>query len=136
MTTTRRSLFALAAGCALAAAAPALASGGGERKKGGGASFLQLPTMTASIVRSDGRRGVLTVECGVDVPDAALRTRAEQLQPRLRDQFRIVIQNFGLALRPGGVPDADRLARDLQATADRVLGRTGAKLLLGTVLVN
>jgi hypothetical protein len=66
----RRALFTLAplAGVALAAAAlPARASeGGGE----GGApkeSFMRLDTLTATVVRPDGRRGVMTVEIGLDV---------------------------------------------------------------------
>nr|QQZ50649.1 Tat pathway signal protein [Phenylobacterium glaciei] len=79
----RRRLLSLAA---LAAALPAAAqaSGGGEKtekKKGGGLSYLQLPTLTATIMRVDGRRGVLTVETGIDIPDVALRARAELLAP-------------------------------------------------------
>ena len=37
-----------------------------------------MPVITASIIQASGRRGVLTIETGVDVPDATLRTRAQQ----------------------------------------------------------
>jgi hypothetical protein len=39
-----------------------------EKKKGGGISYIQFRTLTATVFRPDGRRGVLTVEAGVDVP--------------------------------------------------------------------
>jgi len=133
----RRALFAAAlAVSAVAAGETAAASGSKERKKGGGASFLQIPTLTASLPRPDGRRGVLTVECGVDATDAALRTRAEQLQPRLRDAFNTALMRFAAGMRPGFAPDADVLSRELQAVTDKVLGRKGARLLLGTILVS
>jgi len=126
---------ALVAPLFAAAGAAEAASGGKERKKGGGMSFLQVPTLTASLARADGRRGVLTVESGVDVRDEALRQRAEQLQPRLRDAYNTALTRFAASLRPGFAPDADRLAVELQAVTDRVLGRKGARLLLGTILV-
>jgi len=131
---TRR--FALAA----ALIGPALAAGAAEassegRKKGGGASFLQMPTLTASMARPDGRRGVLTVEAGLDAP-GALNARVEALKPRLRDGFNAYLARFAAALRPGFAPDADLLARDLQGITDRVVGQKGARLLLGTVLIN
>ena len=79
----RRTLLAAAAlvlvsGAAAATEAP-------EKKKAGGETYLQLPTLTAGVIRADGRRGVLTVESGLDAPDAALRGRAEVSIPRLWD---------------------------------------------------
>ena len=71
--------------CALAAATGAHAAS--EKKKGGGDSFLQLPSMVASLNMAGGRRGVLMVETGLDIADGGLRTRADQLQPRLRDAY-------------------------------------------------
>lgn len=52
-------------------------TGGGG---GGGAqnSYVRLPTITANVVRPGGRRGVMTVETGLDAPDTALRTRVTQ----------------------------------------------------------
>ncbi len=77
----------------------------------------------------------MTVETGVDVPDAALRLRAEQSAPRLREAFNAVVQRNASLLLPGAPPNIDQLSRELQAATDRVLGRTGAKLLLGTVMI-
>jgi hypothetical protein len=40
------------------------------------------------------------------------------------------------SLGPGSAPNADYLSRELQRQTDLVLGRPGARLLLGTILVN
>jgi hypothetical protein len=112
---------------------PTRTSGGGGGG-GGAATFLRLATVTGAFTRSDGRRGVLSVETGVDVPDAALRTRATQSAPRLRAAHNAVVTRVSASLRPGMAPDVERLARELQAATDQTLGRPGARLLLGTVM--
>lgn len=118
---------------ALLGLSPRKTSGGGGG--GGAATYVRFPTVTASVTRNDGRRGVMTVETGVDVPDAALRTRAEQSAPRLRAAYNTVVQRTATALLPGVAPNVDRLAQDLQAATDATLGRAGARVLLGTVMV-
>ncbi len=125
----RRAL--LAAPLALAAT-PALASGGGGAATAG---FVRYPTITATTMRADGRRGVMTVETGVDAPDAALKLRAEQSQPRMRAVFNILVQREANSLLPGAVPNIERLGAQLQSATNIILGRRGAKLLLGTVMV-
>ena len=102
---------------------------------GGGNTYVRFPTVTASVTRSDGRRGVMTVETGVDVTDAALKTRAEQSAPRLRAAYNAVVQRTASGLLPDMAPNIDRLAQELQAATDQTLGRPGARLLLGTVMV-
>lgn len=111
------------------------------RKTGGGgggapqASYMRLPTITANVIRSGGRRGVMTVETGLDTPDAALRTRVAQSSPRLRAAYASVVQQAANGLLPGAPPDVERLVAQLQAATDRTLGRAGARLLIGTVMV-
>jgi hypothetical protein len=107
------------------------------KKKGGGLSYIQLEPLTATIIRGDGRRGVLTVETGVDIPgNGALHARADISQPRLRAAYLGVLQAYASGLGPGAPPDADYISRQLQRETDRVLGQPGAKLLLGTILAN
>ena len=115
------------------AATPALASGGGGGGSAGG--YVRYPTITATTIRSDGRRGVMTVETGVDAPDAALKLRAEQSQPRMRAVFNILVQREANTLLPGGVPNVDRLAAQLQSATNIIMGRRGCHLLLGTVMI-
>ena len=137
----RRALLGLAAltvTAASTAAAPAIAGGGAGGGGGGGgstSSFIRFPIVTATILRSNGQRGVLTVETGVDVPDAGLRARAEQSAPRLRAAYNTVVQQIASVMLPGAPPDVERLATRLQAVTDSTLGRSGAHLLIGTVMV-
>lgn len=107
-----------------------------EKRKSGGTGYVQLPTLTAVILRPDGRRGVLTVEVGLDAPDLALHERLDLLGPRLRDAYAATLRSFGANLRPGEPPDLEQLSARLQADTDRIAGRRGARLLLGSVLVN
>ncbi|WP_313101209.1 Tat pathway signal protein [Brevundimonas sp.] len=131
----RRAMIGLAALSTAVVAAEAEASG---KSEGGGApanAYIPLPTATATILRRDGRRGVMTVEVGVDVADQALRLRADQSKPRLSAAFNEVVRLAGERMLPSAPPDVEWLSRALQAATDRVLGRPGGKLLLGTVMV-
>lgn len=119
---------------AVFAASPASAAG--AKKKGGGATYLQLPPLAAVVVRPGGGRGIMTVETGVDVPDPALHARAQASLPRLRAAYVAAVQSHAHGLPPGVPPRADRLAAQLQKETDQVLGRPGARLLLGSILVN
>lgn len=111
-------------------------SGDAGKKKGGGLSYLQLTPLAATIFRPDGRRGVMTVELGLDIPDNGLHDRAAASQPRLTAAYGQFLRAYASGLPAGAPPDADYLARELQRETDRALGKPGAKLLLGTVLVN
>jgi hypothetical protein len=127
----RRALLGLAV-VATAASTSARASSGGAAASA--STYFALPVVTASILQANGRRGVLTIETGVDVPDAALRSRAQQSAPRLRAAYNTAAQRFANGLRPGVVPDIDQLSAALQAATNATLGRPGARLLLGTVM--
>lgn len=128
----RRTLLGLVSAALGATPVAAAGPGGGP---GSTESYVRYPTVTATVLRPGGRRGVMTVETGVDVPDADLRLRAEQSAPRLRAAYNVVVQRSAAVLRPGAPPDVERLSRELQAATDAVLGRAGARLLLGTVMV-
>ena len=130
----RRALLGLAAVATAAAATPAAASSGG----GGSAAqatYLGLPTVTGNVRRPGGALGVMTVEVGVDTPDAALRARVAQSAPRLRAAYAQVVQQQAATLLPGAAPDIERLVAALQGATNTVMGRAGARLLIGTVMV-
>jgi hypothetical protein len=130
-------LAALGAMLVLLQAAPAAASSAeGEKKKGGGESFVPVRALTATVMRSNGRRGVLTVECGLDIADNNLRTRAEASLPRLRDAYVRFLLTYGGAVPAGSPPSPEIIGGALQRATDQVLGKPGAKVLLGTILVN
>ena len=107
-----------------------------EKKKGGGENFVQLPTLTATVLRPDGVRGVMTVAVGIDIPDPVLRKRAQASIPLLRDAFLREMLTYAPTLGPGGAPNPDIISIQLQRACDRTLGRPGGRVLLGTILVN
>lgn len=131
----RRQLIVLCALAALPAAARA-GEGGKDKDKASELSYIKLETLTAFTIKPNGRRGVMSVECGVDIPDPGLRARAQLLLPRLRAAFVDTVQIYAGGLPGGMPPDPDFLARNLQRSADEVLGRKGARVLMGAVLVN
>jgi hypothetical protein len=131
----RRALIGLAALSTALVVTEAEASGKSEGGAAPANAYIPLPTATATILRRDGRRGVMTVEVGVDVADPVLRTRADQSKPRLSAAFNEVVRLAGERMLPSAPPDVEWLSRALQAATDRVLGKPGGKLLLGTVMV-
>lgn len=120
------------------AGSPALAwaGEGGEKKKTGSATYIQIDTLTGATTKPGGRRGVMTVECGLDVPDEGLRNRAQLMLPRLRAAYLQTVMTYAAGLPPATAPSPDYLSLSLQRTTDHLLGRPGAKLLLGAILVN
>ena len=123
---------------ALVAFLPVIATAGdmAQHKRGGGDSYIQLGVIEATTIRADGRRGVMTMEAGVDVPDPSLRARANASTPLLRAAYGDVVRNYAAGLPAGAVPNADYLSLELQRQTDRVIGRPGVRFLLGTILVN
>ena len=76
------------------------------------------------------------MECGVDITSEPLRALANDVQPRLRDAYASMLQSYAGGLPRATVPDADYLAREMQKATDRVLGKTGGRFLIGTILIN
>jgi hypothetical protein len=107
-----------------------------EKKKTGGEDYLPLNTLTGTTTKSNGRRGVLTVDCGLSVPDAKLRTFADQSIPRLRAAYLQVVLTYAAGLPPGSPPNPDFIGQSLQRQTDLILGRPGARILLGAVVSN
>ncbi len=128
----RRNILAL--GAALVLLAPALAHAEAEKNKK--PPYLSISGLGATIVRWQGGHGVMTVDAGIDVPDPALRDYADLVLPRLKDAYARTLQDYAGNLQPGAVPDADYMARKLQQATDRILGKPGARLLLGGIMVN
>jgi hypothetical protein len=131
--TQRLNLLTLTALAVLLTPALARADDKDSQQKG---TFVEVPGLAASVMPSYGRHGVLTVEAGLDVPDPTLRNYVNQVLPRLQDAYAQTLQGYAGGLRPGALPDADYIGRRLQAATDQVLGRPGARLLLGGIMAN
>jgi hypothetical protein len=131
--TPHRNILALTA--ALFVSMPVLARAEGADKAPKG-TFVPVPGLAATILRPGGGHGVMSVEAGVDAPDPGLHAYVLLELPRLEDAYTQVLQAYGGALRPATPPDADYVARQLQTATDHILGRPGARLLLGGIMVN
>jgi hypothetical protein len=127
-------LIAMAAAPALLAA-PQAQAGGEAKKHTGGESYVSFNTLTGTLTRGS-RRGVLTVDCGLDVPDPKLRAFAEQSLPRLRAAFVQVVLTYAAGLPGSAPPNPDLIGQELQRQTNLVLGQPGARVLLGAVVAN
>ena len=120
----------------LAAPVAAFAKEAEVSKKANTATYVAMQTLSASITRRDGTRGVVTIDNGIDVPDATLRAYALSAQPRLRAACNRLLSNYMAGLPGGAAPNADYLVREFQRITDTTLGKTGARVLVGSILMN
>jgi hypothetical protein len=120
-------------GLCLAFLVPAAALAGETKDKG---TYIAIDTLTATVLAGNGRREVMTVQAGVDAQDPKLHDYAEKVTPRLQDAYAQELQLYAGGLSSGSPPDADYIARRLQAATDRILGKPGGRFLLGGIMVN
>ena len=130
------SLTVLSLLAAASLAAPPAFAGHGKEEKAAPVTYFALQPLTATTIRRDGRRGVMTLEVGLQALDPALMERAQQSEPRLRAAFAQVLMSYTANLPRGSAPDLNYLGGQMQDAADKVLGRKGAKVLLGSAMVN
>ena len=137
----------------LFAISPALGSGGGggghgdadkkkakapqkERSYTSLESWVMVDAFTISIVQDGRVRGKFTVSFGMDVPDEALKAKAEALMPRLRDAWLGELNLYAAtSLRSRRPADVVSVSDLLQRTADSVLGKPGSKVLMAQATV-
>jgi hypothetical protein len=131
----RRDLLTLLV-LATAAPARAFAEDKNKKKKSGGENYVPIDPITGTTNRGGGRRGVLSVDCGLQIDDPKLREYAEQSMPRLRAAYVQSMQTYAAGLTPGSEPNIEFIVQALQRQTDLVLKRPGAKLLIGAVVVN
>jgi flagellar basal body-associated protein FliL len=107
-----------------------------DKKKGGGESYIQMPMIAVFVPTGRAKNGTLTVELGLDVPDEKLREKVTTYLPRLRDAFVGRLQTYAMTLTPSRPVDADYVQRELQTQTNALLKAQGAKILLGSIMVN
>lgn len=139
---TRLVVVAAAFMAALFSSAAAVASGGGgdahgaHKRSTGSESFIELQSVTASVVSDFHAQGLFQVELGVDVPDHALHERALILEPRLRAACSEALRTYaGDEYVPGTPPDADRIKALMQEAVDEALGEPGAHVLFSMLVI-
>lgn len=108
----------------------------GKKEKKEAVTYFALAPINAVVLRRDGRRGVMTVETGLEIKDAKLMERAQASTPRLRAAFAQTLMVYAAGLRGGSPPDIDHISRELQKAADQVLGKPGSKVLMTSAMIN
>ncbi len=96
----------------------------------------EMEALTVNIFRSNYGRGKVEVIMSLDVPNSSLRERALQSMPRLRAAYVQTLTRIVYDLPPRTPPNIGALSAALQQATNQVLGRPGAKVLLGSVVVN
>lgn len=98
-------------------------------------SYLPMETITAGVLLRFSYSGMLVVDAGIDVPDAALRHRAQLNGPRLQDALRTAVATYAtIYYRDRTAPDPTVLTRLMQQSVDRTLGAPGARVLLTNII--
>jgi hypothetical protein len=121
----------------LATALPLPASADEKKKKiSGGENYLPIEAINGATNQARGRRGVLSVDCGLQIEDAKLRSYAEMSMPRLRAAYVQVIQIYAAGLPSGSEPNVEFIVQALQRQTDLILKRPGARLLVGAVVAH
>ncbi len=137
----------LAVALVAALAAPAAASGSGtppaadqapatrQERLTSAETYLPMPTLSAGVIQRNNNHGTIVVDMGIDVPDEALRRRAQLNAPRLRDALRTALANYSSTYyRIHTAPDPTELTRQMQLAVNRVLGAEGARVLLANII--
>ncbi|MGZ3305038.1 MAG: Tat pathway signal protein [Asticcacaulis sp.] len=107
-----------------------------EKKKGGGKGYTQFPMVTVFTSASSAHHGTLSVDLGLYSDDPKLQAQIKVYMPRLQDAYLSRLQAYASAMDSHTLADPDYISTQLQQATDRVLGHGGAKVLLGSVLLN
>ena len=132
----RQFLTALSFTLATGALAATHSSAEEAKKKGGGVGFTQFPMLTVFTQVSSNRHGTMSVDMGLYASDAKLSSQVKLYQPRLQDAYISKLQAYAADLNARSMVNTDYISGQLQQVTDQILGRTGAKVLLGSVLMN
>jgi hypothetical protein len=120
----------------IAASLVSSAHGEEAKKKGGGLGFTQVPMLTVFTDANGAHHGTLSVDMGLYATDPKLGDQIKLYLPRLTDAYVSTLQTYASALNSRSLADTDYISAQLQADTNRILGRAGARVLLGSVLIN
>ncbi len=120
-----------------AAVRAAEATGPAQHKTTQSESYVIIDPLYASILDGARSHGLLMVELGLDVPDAKLRDKVNQSLPMLRDAYvRSLLTYAATSVRAWRQPNVEDIATRMQAITDRVVGQTGARVLMAQTAIS
>lgn len=107
-----------------------------EKKKGGGLAYTQFPMISVFTRGTGAKHGTMSVEIGLYADDPKLTELVKLYLPRLQDAYVTKLQGYAANLNASSLVDTDYIATQLQTVTDQILGRKGARVLLGSILLN
>jgi flagellar basal body-associated protein FliL len=126
-------MLAFAAGAAKAADPPPQQA---QHKTTQSESYVIIDPLYSSILDGAKPRGLLMIELGLDVPEANFRERVSAALPVLRDAYvRSMTIYAATAVRVWRQPNVADIANRLQAITDRIMGRSGARVLMAQTAI-
>jgi len=126
-------MLVFAAGAAKAADPPPQQA---QHKTTQSESYVIIDPLYSSILDGAKPRGLLMVELGLDVPEANFRERVSAALPVLRDAYvRSMTIYAATAVRAWRQPNVADIANRLQAITDRIMGRSGARVLMAQTAI-
>ena len=126
-------MLAFATGAAKAADPPPQQA---QHKTTQSESYVIIDPLYSSILDGAKPRGLLMVELGLDVPEANFRERVSAALPVLRDAYvRSMTIYAATAVRAWRQPNVADIANRLQAITDRIMGRSGARVLMAQTAI-
>ena len=115
-------------------AAPVMA--GEPKKKGGGDGYTQFRTLSVFTQANSMHHGTLSVDMGLYTSDPKFSDTIKLYVPRLTAAYAACLQAYAVNLNTRSLVDIDYISAQLQEATDTTLGRKGAKVLLGAILLN
>jgi hypothetical protein len=133
----RRHLLTVLLGASLSTLASAPAFANSEpKKKGGGVGYTQFATISVFTDAGKRKHGTMSVDMGLYSEDEKLVAQIKLNQPRLQDAYLSRLQSYAGTLNSRSLVDTGFITTQLQTATDAILGRKGAQVLLGSILLN
>ncbi len=102
----------------------------------GSSTYIAVAGLKAAVATPDGFGGLMALDAGLDIKDAAARKTAEANMPRVRDALRSAVNGYiNVSYLPDTVPDLDMMQAGLQRAADRVLGKGVAEVTISSAII-
>jgi len=118
------------------ATATSAAMAGEAKKKGGGPGYTQFPSINVFTQGNQRSHGTMSIDMGLYCEDPKLSDTVKLYIPRLRDAYLMRMQSYAASLTASSLVDPDYVTVQLQQATDQVVGHKGAKVLLGSILLN
>lgn len=116
--------------------APHMALASAPPKKTGNDAYTRMPMLTIATRQVGRRRGTMTIESGLFADAPKIAERIQIMMPRLTDGFITALQPYAQTLTASSLVDTDFVSKQLQTTTDTILGQKGARVLLGSIVLN